>query len=221
MAAKLDLTSFLRQVDAFSRLSADRVAWLAAASEVREHEAGASVSDGAWKTWIWIPLQGLLRLACPMPGGESLTVFVAGRGELVGCLDRSCEEDHDLTYYAVVPSLVASLPRERVGELAARDAYLSAGIIHSLSERMWAARELRVSSALSAEQRLARALLSLTKRLGRTMPLTRKTIAEISGLARETAIRGLAPFEDSGVIRSSRGRVEVLDRPRLEKLAAY
>lgn len=212
--------NFLKSTEAFSPMGSEKLSALTDGASVIEAPAGHRVDHGEWDRWIWVPVQGLLRLSYPTADGNTLTVYLAGRGELVGCLDALCRVDHDLQAHAVVDSLVAILSRARVTEAVERDPRTAARVIHSLSERVWSCRELSAACSVNAEQRLARALVLLASRLGATMALTRKTLAEISGLARETAIRGLGPLEDQGIIRSSRGRIEIVDRPRLEKLAA-
>ncbi len=218
--AKMELASFLKGVPMFAGLPEEKLHSLASASSVHEFDAGAPVNQDGWKTWVWIPVQGLLRVVQELSSGDALTVLLAGRGELVGCVDATCKAEHELTCAAVVSSLVVTLPRERVMRLVHTEPTVAAGVIRSLSDGIWSSRELRIASALTAEQRLARVLIVVSKRLGSSMPLTRKAIAELSGLARETAIRGLAPLEQQGLIRSARGRVEIMDAGRLAKVAA-
>jgi len=68
------------------------------------------------------------------------------------------------------------------------------------------------------EKRIAQTLLSLQKRFGPTVPITRQEIADLVGTAVETAIRTISQFQKSGWVRTGRGRIEVLDAEALSRL---
>ncbi len=72
----------------------------------------------------------------------------------------------------------------------------------------------------SAEQRLARWLLFLQDRVGQhDIPVTQDRLGTIIGTHRVTVLRGLRPLQDSRLIEMRRGRVVVLDREGLERMA--
>jgi CRP-like cAMP-binding protein len=72
----------------------------------------------------------------------------------------------------------------------------------------------------SAEQRLARWLLFLQDRVSRhDIPVTQDRLGAIIGAHRVTVLRGLRPLQDSRLIEMRRGRVVVLDREGLERMA--
>lgn len=216
---KPELAGFFKDVPLFARLSAERLAGLAVSALVTDCAPGEPIDEGDWSTYVWIVIQGLVRVAASTgPSAEFMTVFIAGRGEPIGCFDPQCSRRHELSSTAVVPTLVARVPRSVIHQLSKSDSEFSSGIIRMLNERLWECRDLRVVQAMTAEQRLARTLVLLSAKLGNDMPLTRRSIAELSGLARETAIRALGPLERAGVVRSVRGRIEVLQREKLEKL---
>ena len=78
-------------------------------------------------------------------------------------------------------------------------------------------------SAHPAEQRIASTLLALAGKLGEKrgnailiqMPLSRQDVAEMIGITPETASRILMQFRRSGLIRSGRRWVAILDPARL------
>ena len=72
----------------------------------------------------------------------------------------------------------------------------------------------------STQQRLARWLLSVQDRVGRTeFPLTQRFIAQMLGVRRETVSEVAAALQSLGLITYRRGRVTVRDRPALELAA--
>jgi CRP/FNR family transcriptional regulator len=78
-------------------------------------------------------------------------------------------------------------------------------------------------SAYPAEQRIAAALLTLADKMGETRgssvliqaPLSRQDLAEMTGTTPETASRIMAQFRHSGLVRTGRRWVAILDASRL------
>ena len=52
-----------------------------------------------------------------------------------------------------------------------------------------------------------------------TIPLTQEDVAHMAGTTRPTANKVLRSGEDAGMLRISRGRIEILDLAALAKLA--
>jgi CRP-like cAMP-binding protein len=59
----------------------------------------------------------------------------------------------------------------------------------------------------------------LSSRLGLTLPFTRQEIADMVGTTTETAIRVMGHLRERGIIRSTRGRVVILDEVKLRLLS--
>jgi CRP/FNR family transcriptional regulator len=71
--------------------------------------------------------------------------------------------------------------------------------------------------------RLADILLCLSDRIfNKTefdLPLSRKELAELSGMSSETVIRMLKEFNEEGIIKMDGKSIEVLDYPRLKQIS--
>lgn len=71
-----------------------------------------------------------------------------------------------------------------------------------------------------AEERACRWLLATHDRAGdRIIHLTQESLAEMLGLQRTTVTAVTSALQDRGLIRTHRGRVEIVDRPGLERAA--
>ena len=79
-----------------------------------------------------------------------------------------------------------------------------------MEQIMWKSFDSRLAAFLLEESDLEE-----TERL----KLTHEKIADHLGTAREVVTRMLRYFQGEGLVRLSRGMVELLDRKRLEKLA--
>jgi CRP-like cAMP-binding protein len=72
----------------------------------------------------------------------------------------------------------------------------------------------------SLDQQLCRwLLLSLDRLSGNQLTMTQELIANMLGVRREGVTEAAGKLQAEGVIRYSRGRITVLDRPRLEQLS--
>ncbi|MEO6016488.1 MAG: Crp/Fnr family transcriptional regulator [Polaromonas sp.] len=70
----------------------------------------------------------------------------------------------------------------------------------------------------SLDQQLCRwLLLSLDRLPGNELVMTQELISNMLGVRREGVTEGALKLQDAGLIRYSRGRISVLDRPGLEK----
>ena len=71
----------------------------------------------------------------------------------------------------------------------------------------------------AVDRRLAQALLTLSKKFGPTIPLTKHELAELASTTVETTIRVLSLLKKQGVIKSSRGSTTITNPSKLEALA--
>jgi Mn-dependent DtxR family transcriptional regulator len=62
-------------------------------------------------------------------------------------------------------------------------------------------------------------LLSLDRLKSKELKMTQELIANMLGVRREGVTAAAGELQKLGVIRYSRGRITVLDRPKLEKLS--
>jgi len=69
------------------------------------------------------------------------------------------------------------------------------------------------------EQRLANALLMLFARVGPSLHFTRQELADMTGTTVETAIRVISRLQKSGVVRTTRGRITIVDLEKLRLLS--
>jgi len=123
-----------------------------------------------------------------------------------------------------------------IAQVAGWSARISATRLQETKERSPKLRDLfaRYADALLAQllqsvvcnafhpmqQRLARRLLSTHDRIGtHELPLTQDYLAQTLGVHRSTVIRVARSLQENGVIEYARGRIAILDRSKLEKVA--
>ena len=120
-----------------------------------------------------------------------------------------------------IPGAALSLPTNRLEEAKLRSPAL-ADLFARYADVLLA--QMMQSSACNAlhsiDQRMCRWLLSTHDRANdATIRLTQETLADMLGVQRTTVTAVAKALQDEGLIRTGRGRIEILDRPRLERRA--
>lgn len=144
-------------------------------------------------------------------------------GELIG-LDAIWPEKHQCNAVALDTASVCELPFSDVSHLAAQIPSLQQTMFRLLSRDI--AESHALAGDLTAEQRIAAFLLSLSTRLKArgysdshlTLAMPRRDIANYLRLATETVSRVFTRFEKDGLIAVDRRDVRLLDLDKLGKL---
>ena len=170
---------------------------------------------------VHFPLTAAISLMSMQEGGQTVEVAVIGNE---GC-----------TYFHVLDGLKTSPSRivVQIGGSAFR--MLSAALddiitglpVFSQIVRRYSAMMFRLavisvgcSQFHSVEQRLARWLLAHNNRTGATaFPFTHEFLADQLGSQRATVTQGLADLQSKGLLTSGYGTVELLNIPKLQRVA--
>jgi CRP/FNR family transcriptional regulator len=145
-------------------------------------------------------------------------------GEIIG-FDAIHEMEHKANVVALDTSSVCGLGFDSVAEMGRKLPKLQDELFRVMSLRI---SELEASAAdLSAEERIARLLCSLSSRFASrgysskefNLSMSRRDIASHLRLATETISRVLARFQSAGIIRVNRKKVAILDEDKLKELA--
>lgn len=145
-------------------------------------------------------------------------------GEIIG-FDAIHEKIHNANVVALDTSSVCGLRFESVSDMARQLPDLQDELFRIMSFHI---AELEANAAdLSAEERIARLLCSLSSRFKRrgysetefNLSMSRRDIASNLRLATETISRVLARFQSAGIIKVNRKKVSILDVDKLADLA--
>lgn len=176
---------------------------------------------------FYVVVVGHLKLAKAAPDGREVIARFIGPGDPFAGIVLLNHPTYPLSAIAVEPTRVLGWSRHVLLDLANRHPQLRANIVQEITRHMTDALD-RVSE-LSTErvpQRVARTLLRLAEHDGHRRedgveiahPVTRQELADLVGTTLFTVSRLLSAWEEQGLVRSTRGRVTVLDTARLEGL---
>jgi CRP/FNR family transcriptional regulator len=175
---------------------------------------------------IYAVLSGSVKTLVDNPNGEEQIVGFHLPGELLG-MDGFSGDAHTCSAVALETSSVCEFPLESLDEVC----HVVPSIQYAMRRIM--GREVTKDHAMllllgrmSAEEKLASFLISLSKRMAQrhwkpsefnlTMP--RQDIANYLGLAVETVSRLFAHLQDAEIIEVDRRRVNICDMERLQAI---
>src|SRR5512133_4263041 len=178
------------------------------------YESGSTLSH------VYFPTTAIVSLLYVMEDGASAEIAVVGNEGLVGVSLFMGGES--TTSRAVVQSAGHGF---RLRSSVMMQEFNRAGpVMHLLLRYTQALITQMAQTAVcnrhhSLDQQLCRwLLLSLDRLAGAELVMTQELIANMLGVRREGVTEGALSLQKAGLISYSRGRITVLDRPRLEQL---
>lgn len=176
--------------------------------------------SGDTVTHIYFPTDSIVSLLYVMEDGASAEISVVGNDGFIGV--SLFMGGGSTTSRSVVQSAgwAYMLPGQRFIDECNRHSQLTVLMLHYLQSMITQMAQTAVCNRHhSIDQQLCRwLLLSLDRLPGNQLIMTQELIANMLGVRREGVTEAAGKLQDLGVIEYSRGRITVLDRPKLEKL---
>ena len=181
---------------------------------------GTSIYEsGARMAYLYFPTEGIISLLQVMENGSSGEIAVVGNEGVVGI---SLFMGGETTPSRAVVQSAAQALRVPAARLVAE--FKRGGELQHLLLRYTQALITQMSQTAvrnrhhSVEQQLCRWLLMSVDRLdaGDELVMTQELIANMLGVRREGVTEAARKLQEARMIRYARGRITVLDRPRLE-----
>lgn len=194
-----------------------------------EYEAGRIIfEEGEPVFGVYLINRGKVKLAKRSPGGRRQILKLVGPGEILG--------EEALFHEPVYSAHARALERTETGFVTIEElrAFLEAHprvalkLLEHLSQEIKGFQnKLLETSYESSLERIARLLLSIADKWGEEgdgglyigVRLSRRELAELAGVASETASRLLARLREREILALDGARIIILDRERLEELA--
>jgi CRP/FNR family transcriptional regulator len=164
-------------------------------------------------------LSGCVRVQLSSEGGREVTLYRVEPGDTCALTTSCLVGKEDYPAEAVVEKDVTAL---MIPDGEFRQALLDSEVFRLFVFRGFSGRLCNIVSRMEAvtlktiDERLVKLLLDADIDL--LSNITHQGLATEIGTAREVVSRKLSRFEADGLIRSSRGQIEILDREKLSKL---
>jgi len=178
----------------------------------------ALYESGSEQGYVYFPTDSIVSLLYVMEDGSSAEIAIAGNEGVVGIAlfmggettpSRAVVQSAGYGYR--LKAVVLKREFEQGGELQ----HLALRYTQALITQM--AQTAVCNRHHSVEQQLARwLLLSLDRLSSSELAMTQELIANMLGVRREGVTEAAGHLQKAGLIHYSRGRITVLDRPKLE-----
>lgn len=210
---------FLKRSDLFRNLSVKDRQKIAGVSRERVFDKGETIfHEGRPSDSVWLTVKGRVHLLHYLSQGRVQTTCVMTPGETFCCLPALDRGSYPATAVAATEVTVLQIPASLFHEVMGRSPQMLQETLCVFGGRL---RQVEAKGCLAhdpVERRLAQALMTLQKKFGNTIPLTKQEIAEVVGTTVETAIRTISRFQQEGWVRSTRGKLEILQSEALSRL---
>jgi len=206
----------------WSSLPTDTIESLVDGGRIRTLPAGDTVYAEADAGGLAVVLDGLLRVYMHASDGRQVTVRYVRAGDLLG-VPSLVGGPAPVFVQAVVPATAFFFDSDRIKRTARSDASVAWAFAEESVHRLYdVLEELAGNAFASVRQRVARHLLDLVSSRpasGKTLTafVSQQDLANSVGSVREVVARVLAELRAERLVRTSPGRVEIIDPVRLSR----
>lgn len=179
------------------------------------------LEPGERVSYVYFPFGGMISLLNVMKSGEVVETAIIGRDGAFGPASAMNSGSLNVRALVQVPGSGARIGAAPFVKAMRASERLRDQLLHYTSERLVRAQQLAACNALhTVECRFARWLLQSSDLIGTAIvPLTQDMISQMLGVRRTTVTAIARLLQRRGIIRYSRGRIEISDRERLKKHA--
>lgn len=202
-------------------LTDDQVRSLRARSRRRSFRRGEIVfHEGDPGDTVHLIDKGHIAIRVATPLGDVATVRVLGPRSLFGEMAVLSDQPRMATAVALDPAETWSLHRQVVEELRAERASVDQVLLHAaMAEVRRLSYALMEAYYVPVPKRMARTLGELADSFGDLIPLTQDDLAGLCGTTRQTVNEVLRDYAARELVALRRGRVEILDRAKIDRIA--
>lgn len=224
-----ELSSFLHANPIFAGIPLREIASLAAHTIEEAHGARDYIfMEGDVPRWFCVVKSGHVKIVRHSRHGKDVVLELLGPGEVFGGVAVIEKRPYPASAQATEPTVVLKIAAGPISALADRHPSIIREMARLISLRLRAAHDSVESLAVDpVEARLAATLLRLADREGipgaagvtLPFPLTRQSLADMTGTTVETTIRILSRWIKDDLLADDGGRLVLTDRDALRALA--
>lgn len=226
--SKLD-ESLLKTLPPFSRLSPSEIAEIVDLSTRKNWTEGDTIfRQGEDADRFYLLLDGSIRVVRLTPGGDQIVPLHIPAGQLFGIAPALGRDTYPADSVAAVDCVTLCWPSRHWATFVERYDGFASESWRTIGARMAELHDrIDELSTRAVEQRVASVVLRLVRQYGHkvdigieiTLPITRATIADMTGATLHTVSRLLSAWEKQGIVASKRKHITVTDAHRLVLIA--
>ncbi|MGY3606927.1 MULTISPECIES: Crp/Fnr family transcriptional regulator [unclassified Bradyrhizobium] len=178
-------------------------------------EAGAPIGD------VYLPHSGVVSLIVGFTEGETVEVAKIGRDSIVGGTAVLHDGPSLADAVVIIPGIASVLATDRLRAAMEASSTLRQVLVrHQQALSVQAQQAATCHASHTVESRLSRWLLHARELCGgEPLPLTQECLSQLLGVRRNAISIVAHAFQEAGLIRYSRGNIEIIDLEGLQKTA--
>ena len=223
------IAEFLQGTPVFAALPSREVQALASVAREEPYRARDYVfMEGDPARWFCLVKSGHVKIVRHARSGRDVVLELLGPGEMFGGVAVIERRPYPASAQATEPSVVVKLPQDTIVALSEREPSIIREIALMIGRRLRGAHDsVKALASDPVEARLAGALVRLADREGSRsaagitlpFPLTRQSLADMTGTTVETTIRIVSRWLKERVVVEESGRLVLRDVDALRSLA--
>lgn len=221
--------SFLREVSLFSGLSDSELRKLESVVEERSFRKNEIIFRAQEPgTALFLIKRGRVKVSMNDKSGREIILGILEAGDFFGEMSLLDSEPRSATVSSLEPCQALIVSRDQFLQFIPRHPELVMKMLTTLSLRLRKTDE-KISRLVFADayEKVASVLMEIIKEqkipldIGTEVPLslTRKELADLVGLSRETVTRVIADFQRAGLVRIERRRIAIINPAKLKREA--
>jgi CRP-like cAMP-binding protein len=214
------MEQLLAKVEPFSRLTPEQRRRLAPSCREKHYAKGETIfRAGQPADAVCFVKEGRVHLMRFLESGQASTTCVMTKHETFCCLPALDRKPYPVDAVAAEDSVVVRVPIETFHALLQSDPKFLQESLGLFCDRLRQVEDKSCSIYVSVERRLTQTLVALSKKFGKTIPLTKHELAEMANTTVDSAIRALSELKRQGIVTSSRGSTTIVKPAELLRLA--
>ena len=216
------LGQFIRSVTPFNSLPKGEIEKLAPSCQTKTFEKGETIfQEGAFCDSVWVVKEGRVHLVKYLLEGKVSTTCVMAPGEIFCCLSSLDRKSYPANAIAAVKTEVVRVPIDLFSNLMTEQPVFAQKTLCLFCDRLRQVEGRACQMQDPAQQRVGQVLLPLSKKFGKTIPLTRQEIAELSGVTLETAIRVISRLKKEKLVLDSQRKTITIQPEALQTFLSH
>lgn len=225
-----EIGAVLGETTIFRKLSAEDRATIAQAAGVRRFHKGDTIFEQDTPSDAFYTIaSGRVKVFKMLPTGKDMILEVFGAGDPLGAIAAYDGRPFPASAVALEDTTCVVIPRQAFFALLEAHPSLVRGLMLGMTVRMVElTNRLAEMSGSRIEPRFARLFLKLAADMGRAerggvfvpLLLSRQELADMTGTTIETAIRIMSRWGKHAIVHTDKDGFVVIDRPKLESIAA-
>jgi CRP-like cAMP-binding protein len=177
--------------------------------------------SGAVSQHVYLPHSGAISIVVSLAEGQAVEVAMVGRDSVVGAFETLGDDISALDAVVLFPGTASIVDIADFRLIAGQSATFRNLLARNEQAILAQAQQSAACNAVhSVEARLSRWMLRARDLWdGSTLPMTQELLARLIGVQRNAISIVAHVFQQAGIIRYSRGRIEITDSRALEATA--